>query len=371
MRLEGRLISGEAVRVHVDGDRIGGVEALPDAPDVLLVPGLVDLQVNGYAGFDVNGDGGPEPIVELTRALWRHGVTAFCPTVISAPENAILDRLRAIAAARNADPLVAASIAGVHVEGPYISPEDGARGAHDPAHLRDPNLGEFERWQRASGGLVRIVTLAPERPGAAGYISAVSATGVAVSIGHTMAGSREIAAAVGAGARLSTHLGNGVPARIPRHDNALWPQLAAAELTASFVGDGAHLPADAFTAMVRAKGVDRSVLITDSAALAGCPPGRYHTPVGGDVVVEPSGRLVVAGTGYLAGSGAALDECLAWVERATPFGLAEAVAMAAENPARILGRTGRLRPGEPANLAVLTPDLAVRSTIVAGRAVHG
>lgn len=197
-----------------------------------------------------------------------------------------------IAAARESDPLVKHAIPALHVEGPYLAPEDGPRGAHDAGHLRDPSVAEFGRWQEASGGLVKIVTLAPERTGALDYIAELSRRNVIASIGHTAAMPAGIEAAVRAGARLSTHLGNGAHAVIRRHPNYIWTQLAEDRLTATFIADGHHLPADTFTAMLRAKGTDRALLVSDSVELAGCAPGDYTTPVGGRITGAPADLIV-------------------------------------------------------------------------------
>lgn len=372
MRVEGRLADGRPVRVELDGPRIAAVTELRTAPDVLVLPGLVDVQVNGYGGHDVNADDlSPGDVADLVRELWRHGTTTLCPTIITAPEDRIVRNLRVIAAAREADPLVRHAIPAVHVEGPYLAPEDGPRGAHDTEHLRDPDLDEFGRWQEAGGGLVKIVTLAPERAGAAGYIAELARRDVIVSIGHTAAAPADIARAVAAGARLSTHLGNGAHAVIRRHPNYIWAQLAEDRLTASFIADGHHLPADTFTAMLRAKGIDRALLVSDSVTLAGCAPGDYTTPVGGRITVCADGRVTLPGGELLAGSGSSLIECVAWAVARTEVDLGTAMRLAAANPARLLGTDrGRVEPGAPADLIVTTPDLSILRTFVNGVPVH-
>lgn len=339
----GRITSVEASDRKVDG---GG-------RDRFVLPGLIDLQVNGFAGHDVNAaDVTPQTIAALTRALWRCGTTSFLPTVITAPEASVHRALRAIAAARQVDPLVAHSIVGVHLEGPYISASEGARGVHDPAHTRDPDLAEFDRWQRSANGLIRIITLAPERAGTTDFIRAVTAKGVIVAIGHTEATSGQVEAATGAGARLSTHLGNGIPATIHRHLNPLWSQLAADRLIASFIADGDHLPAQVLSSMVRAKGVERSVLISDSVALAGSPPGDYSTPVGGSITVLPDGHLRATGTGYMAGSGHCLADCVQWAISSGSLGAVDAIAMATAYPAAVVSTLdrGRIIAGAIADL---------------------
>ncbi|TDD33771.1 N-acetylglucosamine-6-phosphate deacetylase [Nonomuraea terrae] len=372
MTIEGRLADGRPVRVELDGPRIAAVTEVRDAPDALVLPGLVDLQVNGYGGRDFNADDlSTGDVAELVRELWKRGTTTLCPTIITAPEDKIVRNLRVIAAAREADPLVRHAIPGVHVEGPYLAADDGPRGAHDAEHLRDPDVAEFGRWQEASGGLVKIVTLAPERAGAAGYIAELSRHGVVAAIGHTAASPADIEAAVRAGARLSTHLGNGAHAVIRRHPNYIWTQLAEDRLAATFIADGHHLPADTFTVMLRAKGAGRALLVSDSVALAGCAPGDYTTPVGGRITVREDGRVTLPGGELLAGSGSSLIECLAWAVTRTEVGLGTAVGLAAANPARLLGiDRGRIAPGAPGDLIVTTPGLSLLRTFVNGTPVH-
>lgn len=331
-------------------------------------PGLIDLQVNGYAGHDVNAeDVTPQTIIDLTRALWAQGVTTYLPTVITASTEKIEHCLAQIAAARSDDELVAHSIPGVHVEGPYLAADDGPRGAHDVAHVRDPDLGELDSWQRAAQGLVRIVTLAPERAGSLAYIAGAVDRGVRVSIGHSAAEPEHVHAAAGAGASLSTHLGNGTYPVLPRHPNHIWAQLAQDALTAMVIPDGHHLPADTLTAIIRAKGIGRTVLTSDSVALAGVAPGQYRTPVGGAVTVHDDGRLTLAGTHLLAGSGHSLRHGLAWAGSHLPFERGEMLPMATTNPARILGIPERVTGGDD---SVDWDGAEVARTRVAGTEVY-
>ncbi|MGO1286687.1 MAG: N-acetylglucosamine-6-phosphate deacetylase [Brachybacterium sp.] len=331
-------------------------------------PGLVDLQVNGYAGHDVNADDvSVETLTALTQALWAEGVTTYLPTVITASEEKILHVLEVIADARRQDPLLAHSIAGVHVEGPSLAADDGPRGAHDLVQLRDPDLAELERWQRAADGALRLVTLAPERSGAGEYIAGAAARGVLVSIGHGTPSPAQVNSAVDAGATLSTHLGNGTHQMLPRHPNHLWTQLAEDRLTAMLIADGHHLPAETLTVMIRAKTPGRCVLTSDSVALAGMAPGLYPTPVGGMVGIEADGRLTLPGTGLLAGSGSSLRTCLDWALTHLPFAPAELLAMATRNPAALLGLEERTAEGGD---TVRCEGTAVVETLVAGTVVH-
>lgn len=376
--LDGLVAGRGPVRLTIDGGRIAAIEPVPRAPGRWIWPALLDIQVNGYASLDINADDvSPDVVTELVRTQWRRGVGAFCPTIITAPEHKIVHALRAVVEARAADTLVRHAIPCVHVEGPHISVDDGPRGAHDPAWIRPPDLAEFARWQDASDGLVGIVTLAPELPGAVGYIEAIVRRGTLAAIGHCDATTADVDAAAAAGARLSTHLGNACRAHLPRHPNHLWAQLADDRLTASLIADGDHLPWETFVAMVRAKGLDRVVLVSDSAALAGAQPGEYATPVGGSVTVADDGRLVLTGTAALAGSARHLGECVTWSASRGGLGVADAVRLASENPARVLGLAdrGAIRVGAWADLTVL-PDrddgwLDVETTIVAGEVVHG
>ncbi|WP_432876642.1 N-acetylglucosamine-6-phosphate deacetylase [Kribbella sp. CA-245084] len=372
--LEGHTADGRGVRVRYSTDGILEITDLPSAPDVLLIPGLVDIQLNGYGGLDVNDPSRPaSELSDLVRALWRQGVTTVYPTIISANDATTTALVTRATAARASDPVVAYGVPGLHLEGPYISSAEGARGAHDPAVIRDPDPDEFDRWQKAAAGAIAILTLAPERSGAldftrnlatgqsGGALRASAAgsamgRGVIVSVGHSLATADDIHAFAAAGGRLSTHLGNGLPAQIDRHGNPIWAQLNEDALIAGLIADGHHLPADTFAALVRAKGPARCVLTSDAAALAGCAPGDYKTAVGGAVTVGPDGSLRLQGTPYLAGSGASLLDCLRWSTGPGGLPLATAVTMATTTPANLLGLTdrGRLEVGGRADLIQLT-----------------
>jgi N-acetylglucosamine-6-phosphate deacetylase len=242
--------------------------------------------------------------------------------------------------------------------------------------IRDPDADEFDRWQAAADGAIAIMTLAPERPGAVGFTRHLATNGVLPSVGHSLATAADVHAFAAAGGRLSTHLGNGLPAQIDRHHNPIWPQLAEDTLTAGLIADGHHLPADTFAALVRAKGPARCVLTSDAAALAGCAPGDYRTAVGGAVTVASDGSLRLQGTPYLAGSGASLLDCLRWATGPGGLTLETAVTMATTTPADLLGLhdRGRLQIGARADLVQLTrtPDGAVgdlATVVVNGRLI--
>ena len=365
--------TGEPFTVHCADGRIAAIEAGAPGESAWLTPGLIDLQVNGYCGDDLNADDLTiDTVQSLAHRMLATGVTTFLPTLITASEEKIIRSLRIITAARQADPLLMYMIPFVHLEGPHIAPDDGPRGAHPREHVRPPDLAEFQRWQDASGDLVGMVTLSPHYPGSSEYIHALSARGIHISLGHTSASADQIHAAATAGARLSTHLGNGVANLLPRHPNLIWTQLAEDRLTATFIADGHHLPADTLTVMMRAKTVQRAALISDLVTLAGLPPGEYVTPVGGKVYLHPDGRLNVAGTPYLAGATATLKDAIAYVANNTGFSLGDATLMATANPGRFAGERGLLRVGATADLLLFRWEqgcstLAIEDVLVQGQ----
>lgn len=368
-------LTGEAVEITAEGGAITAVEPLLGRPAGLrwLAPGFIDLQVNGFAGADYcSPETTPEEIARSLAAQFATGVTRLFATVITGPPGQMLAAMANLARARRELPFGRA-IEGIHVEGPFISPHDGPRGAHPREHVRPPDLGEYRRWQEASEGLVRMVTVSPEWPEAPAFIEAVASEGVVAAIGHLDATAEQIDAAVRAGARLSTHLGNGAHSTLPRHPNYLWHQLAEDRLAASFIVDGIHLDASFLRVALRAKGVERSVLITDAVAPSGCQPGLYRL---GDQEVElhPEGRVTLRGTGRLAGSALRMDRGVENLMRLAGLTLPEALTMAARNPARIGRIEHRLRglqPGERADIIEFEYDAAARSIRVTRTWVEG
>jgi N-acetylglucosamine-6-phosphate deacetylase len=342
---------GQPIEITVRDGVIHAITATRHRDDQWLSCGFVDLQVNGYGGEDVNmNEPDPQAIIRLTATMIAAGVTTYAPTIITASEQKIIAALRAVAMARETSPLVAGCIPYVHVEGPHISALDGFRGAHPAEHVRPPDLAEFARWQQASGGLVGMVTLSPHFTESEGYISKLSALGVHTSIGHTHATAEEIRKAVDAGARLSTHLGNGIAGMIPRHANPIWTQLSDDRLTATLIADGHHLPADAIKAMVRAKGIGRTILVSDAVALAGLPAGTYDAAIGGQVELHSAGRLSLVGTEFLAGAALPLKDGIARAVTLAGISLGDSIRMATENPGRFAGGAGVMQVGMPADL---------------------
>jgi N-acetylglucosamine-6-phosphate deacetylase len=296
-------------------------------------PGLFDLQVNGFAGVDFNApDLTPDAVGVALDKMRACGVTRVLPTLITSSLADFAASARVIAG-MNDD-----AIAGIHMEGPYLSPDDGPRGAHPREHVTAASTDDFERRQAAALGRIVLVTLAPEVPGALALTEWLATAGVRVAVGHTAASPQQIADAAAAGATLSTHLGNGCAAVLPRHPNVIWEQLAADALFASLIVDGHHLPPATVKAMVRAKGVDRSILITDATAAAGRAPGRYRMGAV-DCELGADGRVSLAGTPFLAGSSLTLDRAIARTVRYTGLPIETVLPMASVIPARYLGMT--------------------------------
>lgn len=373
--------TGAHLKVGIQNGTIVSLEScaaeLRSAHQRWIAPGLIDLQVNGFAGYDFNSDT-PEPdqIVNAAHRLLAEGVTTFVPTIVTGSHEQIAGRIVAIVRAREQAPLARSMIPYVHLEGPHISDQDGARGVHDQDYVRPPSLPEFDDWQQRCGGLIGLLTLSPHYPESAEYIAALVDRGVHVAIGHTHAGSNDIDRAAAAGARLSTHLGNGAHPLLPRHPNYIWDQLADDRLTAGFIADGHHLPAPTLKAMVRAKGYGRCILVSDSVALAGSRPGTYDTPIGGRVELTASGRLAHVDSGLLAGASRSLAYGVATVANSTDLDLSQALDLATAAPGRFAGGCGTLAVGQRADMIVFhwrpgSPRLDVITTVKSGRSFDG
>jgi N-acetylglucosamine-6-phosphate deacetylase len=379
MRIRARHYrTSRIVEIIIEGEHIGGVQPVDTEPAVLqadwVAPALFDLQINGCDGHSFNS---PQLTVDDVRHVVavcrRHGIGGLCPTLITNSAEALLHGFATLRLACETDPEIARAVPCLHLEGPYISPDDGPRGAHPRQFVRPPNWDEFRRFQDAGGGRIRLVTLAPETDGAIPFIEKLTASGVVVAIGHTNANRACIRAAIIAGARLSTHLGNGAHALLPRHENYIWEQLAADELWASIICDGHHLPPAVIRCILRVKTPQRTILTCDASSLAGLPPGRYHE-WDQDIDVLPQGRVVVAGTPYLAGSGVFTDRCVGTVLNLGESSLGDTIDMASARPRELLGLEPRtLQPGSVADLILFNwepgGEFDVQAIIIAGQVV--
>ncbi len=365
-------LTATPIRVEQENGRIRSVEKAPGAkPELWIAPGLIDIQVNGFAGVDYNSPDTPlEEIARSIRVMRATGVTRFCPTVITGSNENICGSLRNLARARRELP-EGPSMCGFHVEGPWISPLDGPRGAHPIEHVRPPSADEFEQFQEAAEGNIRLLTLAPEAAGAPQVIEYLVEHGVVVAIGHTAANEQQIRDAISAGATMSTHLGNGSHAQVPRHDNYIMYQLAADELWASLIVDGIHLPPAFVKVAIRAKGLERAILTTDAVPPAGCPPGIYRF---GHLEVEltPAGRVELTDSRRLAGSALRMDRALGNLMRFAGISLPDALKAGTSNAARGIGLEGRkgfLQPGDLADFILFrfdpeTREVAIEETVV-------
>jgi len=298
-------------------------------------PGLFDLQLNGYGGVDFNDPAvTAEAVSRALDTLQETGVTRCLPTLITSSFDDFAPCARAVVASGHP------AVAGLHMEGPYISPEDGPRGAHPREWIREASLDDFERRQEAAEGRIRLVTLAPEVPGTLPLVEHLVKAGVRVAIGHSGAAKDVITDAVSAGATMSTHLGNGCSDILPRHPNVLWTQLAEDRLVAGLIVDGIHLPPEMVKTMVRAKTPERVILVTDAVTRAGCAPGRYRLgPL--EVELSPEGRVWSPTSGTLAGSALLLPNGVANLCRFTGMAIEEALPLASTSPAAYLDETPR------------------------------
>jgi len=264
--------------------------------------GLFDFQVNGFGGIDFQRDDlTSTEFAHAVAALRKHGTSGIFATLITDEIEGLCRRFAALEKLCATVPSAGAAILGYHLEGPWLSPTPGYRGAHPAGPMRAPTFADYERLQAAAHGRLRLITLAPEWPGSAEFIAAVTQQGVHVSLGHTNASEAEIDAAIRAGARFCTHLGNGCPLELPRHDNIVQRLLARDELTACFIPDGIHLPKGVLKNFVRAKPAGRVLFTTDAMAGAGAPPGRYTIgphliAVGADGVARQPGEKNFAGS---------------------------------------------------------------------------
>lgn len=334
--------------------------------DAVLAPGYIDLHVHGSAGHDVmsaSGDG----LRAMAAFLARHGVTSFLPTTVTAMESLLLESIRRLANEIEnwpADPPLARPI-GIHLEGPCIS--NARRGVHPAEHIRNPGLELLDRISDAARGKLRMITLAPELPGAVDVIRAAVSRGITVSIGHTDADVADVMAAMEAGASHATHTFNAMRPLAHRRPGAVGAVLDCAALSADIIADGVHVDPVAVDLFLRCKGRDHSVLITDAISAAGMPDGRYTL---GSFEVTVRG-LRCDFEGRLAGSVLTLDRAVQNVMHFSAWTLEDCVRLVTANPARVLrdSHLGRLDPGARADFVVLSPKGDVLATFIAGRSI--
>jgi N-acetylglucosamine-6-phosphate deacetylase len=377
MKVKGILYSdGKQVSIGIINGKIVRIDSVlfsKDDPKFYIAPGLIDLQINGFMGVDFSDPNLTlEEIRKATKSLWKVGVTTFLPTIISNSHDNLLKSFTILAGALT-DGEIRTSIGGFHLEGPYISPVEGFRGAHLVKYIRPPDWNEFLQLQKAARNAIKIITLAPELEGAISFISNCSKTGVVVSLGHHNGSAEKIKQAVDSGAIMSTHLGNGCANMINRHDNPLWPQLADDRITATIIADGFHLNKDEVKCFYKMKGVDHTILVSDALDLAGMTPGNYIRE-GRQVILTPD-VVKYPAENVLAGAASPITTGVSNIMKFTGCSLGNAIQMASTNAARILGfkDIGEIKVGKRADLILFTIEngrIVIQKTIIAGKQVY-
>ncbi|MEE9462887.1 MAG: N-acetylglucosamine-6-phosphate deacetylase [Bacteroidales bacterium] len=376
MTIEGILYSNKKpVSIEIsDGKiiRIKQGKKSTDGPQLIIAPGLVDIQINGYTGIDFSDpDLTAEDLKKVVEGQWEIGVTTILPTVTTNDHEYLMNSFKALSNALT-DPKVSVSVPGFHLEGPYISPEKGFRGAHPERYIRLPDLQEFKQYQEAANNMIRLITVAPEFDGSIPLIRYCTDNDVVVSLGHHNGTAEEITEAVDAGASLSTHLGNGCANLIHRHNNPIWPQLADDRLSASIITDGFHLNKEEVRTFYKVKGDELTILVSDAVDLAGLPPGEY-TRWGETLILTPD-VVKFPAENVLAGAASPISKCVGNMMRFTGCSLESAINMASRNPARLMGLDdiGKIQEGKRADLILFTlegSEIEIHQTIVNGDVV--
>jgi N-acetylglucosamine-6-phosphate deacetylase len=343
--------------------------------DLILGPGFTDIQVNGYGGIDYNEiQSDPMNLAEISRLLYKEGVTTHFPTIITNDPAQISQLILQIVSLRKSDEFSRMSIEGLHIEGPFISPIDGPRGAHPKEFVCAPDWSLVQKWQNESKGLIKMITLSPEWENMVPFIERCMEHGILVSIGHTNASHQQILDAVNAGASLSTHLGNGAHPILARHPNYIWSQLSQDELGASIIADGFHLPAEVIQVFQKVK-KENLMLVSDSVSLSGMPAGDYTLHIGGEVTMTPNGKLhLKSNPSILAGSASNIRSGVSFLIKNELASITEAWEMASVRPEKLVNPGHRLfKEGSIADLILCRTqkngELEVLKTIKHGQEV--
>jgi N-acetylglucosamine-6-phosphate deacetylase len=368
--------TNEPIKVSWENGTITQIQRLDDADEDLptIAPGFVDLQINGYMGIDFNHKPMTEKAwVTIMEGLAKAGVTSFQPTMITNSFEQLARNFKAAEETLNNIPDYSSFVEGYHLEGPYLSKENGPRGAHNLEFIKAPNWEEFLRLQDAANGKIKLLTLSPEWEQSETFIKKVVDTGVKVAIGHTAADTAQIEKAVAAGASLSTHLGNGAHVNLPRHPNYLWDQLSQEGLYASVIADGHHLPQNVLNVFHKVK-QEKMFLISDSVALAGMAPGDYQAGVGGEVTLTENGRLHLKNEAkLLAGSAQNIWQGVQYLVEEKICSFSEAINKASIIPRNYMnGRSEKdLTTGSSATLVLINRNTnTIEQTIKNGKTVY-
>ena len=379
MKISGILYNNNiAVEISIENGLIKEIKPLEKVNEhdelPIISPGFIDVQINGYAGKSFTEEGlTVEDVKRATQGLWKEGVTTYLPTIITSSRERIIKNLQTLKKSLD-DKSISNSVPGFFVEGPYISPIDGFRGAHNASFVRLPDWDEFETFINASGKNIIKVTVAPELDGAMEFIAKCKQNNIMVAIGHHNGNADQIHLAALKGARISTHLGNGCANMIHRHNNPLWAQMADDLLTPTIIADGFHLTPDELTVFYKVKGPNNLLLISDITKLAGMPPGEYMWD-GKKVLLTPEGKLRLPDLDVLAGASLSIRLGIGNMMKFTGCSLKEAIQMASTNQANMFGWNdrGTIEIGRRADLVLFEleeGEVKVKKTIVAGKVVY-
>jgi len=378
MKIQGNSYrDGSAIEISFSEGIIDSISETqtPLDENLILGPGFTDIQVNGYGGIDYNDiQSDPMNLAEISRLLYQEGVTTHFPTIITNDPDQISRLILQLVALRKSDEFSRMSIEGLHIEGPFISPMDGPRGAHPKEFVCPPDWSLVQKWQLEAKGLIKMITLSPEWENANSFIERCIEHRILVSIGHTNATHQQILDAVSAGASLSTHLGNGMHPILARHPNYLWSQLSQDELAASIIADGFHLPAEVIQVFQKVK-KENLLLVSDSVSLSGMPAGDYKLHIGGEVTLTPEGKLhLKSNPSILAGSASNIRSGVSFLIKNKLATLTEAWEMASVRPEKLMNPGHVLfKEGAIADLILCKKlengELEVLKTIKHGREV--
>lgn len=354
------------------------IKTLPEASrDIIIAPGFIDNQVNGFAGVSFTFGGGdltPEGVKKATAELWKTGVTTYIPTLTTNSYELLSKNISVLAGVID-DPGILGSIPGFHLEGPFISPVDGFRGAHPLRFVRPPDWDEFLELNKAAGNKIIQVTVAPETEGAMDFISRCKSAGIIVGLGHHNGDAQTVAEAIDCGAGIATHLGNGCANMINRHNNPLWPQLSDDRMMISIIGDGFHLNPEEIRVFYKVKGPEKTIITSDVTSYAALLPGKFVNIEGDTLELTPEGMVKYPAQNVLAGSASPLKKGIANVMKVTNCTLADAVNMVTRNPANLYGfdDRGTIEPGKRADLVLFrikNNEFEIVRTIVNGKIVY-
>ena len=368
-------ITGKTEEVSFKGGKVMGTTkvGIKENDLAFIGPGLTDLQINGINGIDFNTTTlTQEDVVNATHYLLSQGVTTFFPTIITNSDENILTIVHTIYEACRSNSLVDECVWGIHLEGPFISPAEGAKGAHDEKYIKAPDWDLFNKFQEAAGGKIKLVTIAPEWEGSCSFIEKCREQGILVAIGHSLANTYQISMAIKAGMTLSTHLGNGIPLLLKRHPNMIWDQLAADELYSCMITDGIHIP-DSFIKVVMKNKAKAALIVSDATCFAGMPPGEYQNHIGGSVILDEEKRISLKGSpGLLAGAAKSLLENVETLLHHDLATLKEAWEMASLNVAQMLIKNDPAfceKNNDKVIFSLAGKDIIIRTVIKNGKIV--